>query len=296
MSLLTIAGDTLAPGKRRVWWFSWWFGLTCRIRVIDGREGREIHSHSTLLGLFTNSWWAKKYLSHDWLAGLVWGGSGGLPGVASDLWWRWTGGWGTGEPKRLQQRLVFKRIQVRSVGIVFRLCGREMETEERRWSRVDRNTGLNYTSFFSSFVGRDDEQSSPQRFITSSIDLTRSQQKIFNSAMAEEETKHHHSLFHHHKEGEDGPVDYEKEEKHHKHLEHVGELGTVAAGTYALHEKHKEKKDPDYAHKHKIEEEVAAAAAVAAGGYAFHEHHDKKDSKHERKEEEKAEGKHHHLF
>lgn len=42
------------------------------------------------------------------------------------------------------------------------------------------------------------------------------------------------------------------------------------------HEKHAAKKDPEQAHRHKIEEEVAAAGAVGTGGYAFHEHHEKK--------------------
>ncbi|KAL4375661.1 hypothetical protein AHAS_Ahas05G0304100 [Arachis hypogaea] len=78
------------------------------------------------------------------------------------------------------------------------------------------------------------------------------------------EQHHHHHLFHHHKEDEQTmdtagtEVDYKKEEKHHKHLEQLGEMGAVAAGAYALHEKHKAKKDPEHAHKHKIEEEVAA--------------------------------------
>ncbi|KAK2420654.1 abscisic stress-ripening protein [Trifolium repens] len=110
--------------------------------------------------------------------------------------------------------------------------------------------------------------------------------------MAEE--KHHH-LFHHDekKSGFVEEVDYKKQEKHHKNLEHLGELGTVAAGTYALHEKHEAKKDPENAHKHKIEEEIAAAAAVGSGGFAFHEKHDKKEAK---KEDEEAHGKKHHLF
>lgn len=59
------------------------------------------------------------------------------------------------------------------------------------------------------------------------------------------------------------------------------------------HEKHKAKKDPENAHKHKIEEEIAAAVAVGAGGYAFHEHHEKKEAKEEKKAEE---GHHHRLF
>ncbi|GAY69606.1 hypothetical protein CUMW_289930, partial [Citrus unshiu] len=56
-------------------------------------------------------------------------------------------------------------------------------------------------------------------------------------------------------------VDYKKEEKHHKHLEHLGELGTAGAGAFALLEKHKAEKDPEHAHRHKIEEEIAAAAS-----------------------------------
>ncbi|XP_055835937.1 abscisic stress-ripening protein 1-like [Solanum dulcamara] len=107
-----------------------------------------------------------------------------------------------------------------------------------------------------------------------------------------EEEKHHH-LFHHKDKAEEGPVDYEKEVKHHNHLEKIGELGAVSAGAYALHEKHEAKKDPEYAHKHKIQEEIAAAATVGGGGFAFHEHHDKKDAK---KEEKKADGGHHHRL
>lgn len=60
------------------------------------------------------------------------------------------------------------------------------------------------------------------------------------------------------------------------------------------HEKHESKKDPEHAHKHKIEEEIAAAAAVGSGGFTYHEHHEKKEAK---KEDEEAHGKkHHHLF
>ncbi|TQD93814.1 hypothetical protein C1H46_020586 [Malus baccata] len=120
------------------------------------------------------------------------------------------------------------------------------------------------------------------------------------------EEKQHHGLFHHHKD-EDKPsdypqsgnsdtpeIDYKKEEKHHKHLEHYDEAGVVAAGAYGLDEKHKAKKDPEHAHKHKIEEGIAGAAAVGGGGFASHEHHDKKETK---KEEEEAHGKkNHHLF
>ncbi|BFG35142.1 hypothetical protein CerSpe_214160 [Prunus speciosa] len=121
------------------------------------------------------------------------------------------------------------------------------------------------------------------------------------------EERHQHGLFHH-KKDEDRPIeaaygvtasheseiDYKKEEKHHKSLEHLGEGGVAAAGVFALHEKHKEKKDPEQAHRHKIEEEIAAAAAVGSGGYAFHEHHEKKETK--EKEEESHGKKHHHLF
>ncbi|XP_060198615.1 abscisic stress-ripening protein 2-like [Lycium barbarum] len=107
-----------------------------------------------------------------------------------------------------------------------------------------------------------------------------------------EEEKHHHHLFHHKKEEEEGgPVDYKKEIKHHSHLKKVGEFGAVAAGAFALHEKHKSKKDPEHAYKHKIEEGIAATTAVGAAGFAFHEHHEKKDAKKEQKE---AEGGHHH--
>ncbi|CAH1446121.1 unnamed protein product [Lactuca virosa] len=113
-----------------------------------------------------------------------------------------------------------------------------------------------------------------------------------------EEKKHHH-LFHHNKDDEEssaaysveGTHDYKEDEKKHKKDEHLGEVGAVAAGLFAEHEKHEEKKDPENAHRHKLEEEIAATAAVGAGGYAFHEHHDKK-------EDEKAQDtkKHHHLF
>ncbi|XP_021803132.1 abscisic stress-ripening protein 1-like, partial [Prunus avium] len=79
-------------------------------------------------------------------------------------------------------------------------------------------------------------------------------------------------------------IDYKKEEKHHKNLEHLGEGGVAAAGVFALNEKHRERKDPEQAHRHKIEEEVAAAAAVGSGGFAFHEHHEKKETKEEEKD------------
>ena len=61
------------------------------------------------------------------------------------------------------------------------------------------------------------------------------------------------------------------------------------------YEKHEAKKDPEHAHRHKIEEEIAAAAAVGSGGYAFHEHHEKKKD-HKDAEEASGEKKHHHLF
>lgn len=62
----------------------------------------------------------------------------------------------------------------------------------------------------------------------------------------------------------------------------------------AQYEKHEAKKDPEHAHRHKIEEEVAAAAAVGSGGFAFHEHHEKKK---DHKEAEEAGGeKKHHFF
>ncbi|OEL16775.1 Protein SET DOMAIN GROUP 41 [Dichanthelium oligosanthes] len=94
------------------------------------------------------------------------------------------------------------------------------------------------------------------------------------------EKKHHHHLFHHRKEEESSDeVDYEKKEKQHKHMEQLGELGAIAAGAYALHEKHKAKKDPENEHGHRIKEEVAAVAAVGSAGFAFHEHHEKKDAK-----------------
>ncbi|KAJ7554564.1 hypothetical protein O6H91_06G145600 [Diphasiastrum complanatum] len=110
-------------------------------------------------------------------------------------------------------------------------------------------------------------------------------------------------LFHHHKKqeepryAEDGSVivettdvDYTQQtqdgvttsrlevDKHKRH-EHIGEAAALAAGTYALYEKHRAKKDPENAHRHKVEEEIAAAAAVGAGGYVFHEHHEKKHAK-----------------
>ncbi|XP_059077612.1 abscisic stress-ripening protein 5-like [Cryptomeria japonica] len=126
--------------------------------------------------------------------------------------------------------------------------------------------------------------------------------------------EHQHHLFHHKKDeevrgdadnsayveqttgeygGEDKYEKARKEEKHHKHLEEGGELGTGAAGGFAMYEKHEAKKDPENAHRHKIEEEIAAAAAVGGGGAVFHEHHEKKEDK---KEEEEAHGKKHHHF
>ncbi|XP_020111060.1 abscisic stress-ripening protein 3-like [Ananas comosus] len=51
---------------------------------------------------------------------------------------------------------------------------------------------------------------------------------------------------------------------------------------FAMYERHEEKKDPEQAHKHKIEQEVAEAVAVGGAGFAFHEHHEKKEAhKHE---------------
>ncbi|CAL5337665.1 unnamed protein product [Camellia sinensis] len=75
--------------------------------------------------------------------------------------------------------------------------------------------------------------------------------------------------------------DYEKKVKQHKHREQRDELGVVATGTFALYKKHQSKKDPEHAHKHKIEEEIAAEAAVGSGEYAFHEHYEKKNAKEE---------------
>ncbi|CAL5442111.1 unnamed protein product [Camellia sinensis] len=75
--------------------------------------------------------------------------------------------------------------------------------------------------------------------------------------------------------------DYEKKVKQHKHREQRGDLGAVVAGTFALYKKHQSKKDPEHAHKHKIEEEIAAEAAVGSGGYAFCEHYEKKNAKEE---------------
>ncbi|WP_216075783.1 hypothetical protein, partial [Acinetobacter indicus] len=93
---------------------------------------------------------------------------------------------------------------------------------------------------------------------------------------------------------EEEKPDYEKQEKHAKRKEHLGELGAAAAGGFALYERHEAKKDPEHAHKHKIEEEILATAAVGAGGYAFHEKHEKKEFKKEEKEGEG--GKKHHFF
>ncbi|KAI9075248.1 hypothetical protein K1719_042789 [Acacia pycnantha] len=98
---------------------------------------------------------------------------------------------------------------------------------------------------------------------------------------------------HHHKENLASETDYKKEEKHHKHKENLGKLGAVAAGAFALHEKHKSKKDQEHAESHKIKEEIAATIAVGAGGYAFHEHHQKKQDK---KNYQEVHGKKHHHF
>lgn len=66
------------------------------------------------------------------------------------------------------------------------------------------------------------------------------------------------------------------------------------------HEKHGKKKDPEHAHKHKIEEGIGAAVGLGAGGYGLHEHHEKKEDKKEAKEAKKEakshEKKHHNLF
>ena len=74
----------------------------------------------------------------------------------------------------------------------------------------------------------------------------------------------------------------------------VDEFFEILVVGWVQHEKHKSHKDPEHAHRHKLEEEIAAAAAVGAGGYAFHEHHEKKEAKEE--EEESNGKKHHHLF
>jgi hypothetical protein len=68
------------------------------------------------------------------------------------------------------------------------------------------------------------------------------------------------------------------------------------------YEKHQAKKDPENAHRHKIEEGVAAVAALGSGGYAFHEHHGKKEAKAAAEDAEEEEGgrgegkKKHHFF
>lgn len=51
------------------------------------------------------------------------------------------------------------------------------------------------------------------------------------------------------------------------------------------HERHKAKKDPENADKHKTAQGIAATVALGAGGFAFHEHHKKKEAK-ERIEDE----------
>ncbi|KRX87996.1 Abscisic stress-ripening protein 2, partial [Trichinella patagoniensis] len=51
-------------------------------------------------------------------------------------------------------------------------------------------------------------------------------------------------------------------------------MAGLAAGAYALHEKHEAKKDPEHAHRHKIEEKIAGTVAAGAGGFALHEHHE----------------------
>ncbi|XP_012840446.1 PREDICTED: uncharacterized protein LOC105960782 [Erythranthe guttata] len=93
-------------------------------------------------------------------------------------------------------------------------------------------------------------------------------------------------------EAEEEVHDYDKERKHHKHLQQLTGLGAMAAGAYALHEKHKAKKDPENAHKHKVKEHIAAVVAVGVGGIAFHEGHEKKDAK--KKSKDIKNGKHNH--
>ncbi|KAJ3671415.1 hypothetical protein LUZ60_007494 [Juncus effusus] len=94
-------------------------------------------------------------------------------------------------------------------------------------------------------------------------------------------------LFNHHEE--------EKGKTHKKH-EHLGEMGTLAAESFALHEKKAETKDPEHAHRHKIEAKIAEGAAIMTGGYAFHERHEKKKEHEEKKKEHKDGEKKHHFF
>uniref|UniRef100_A0A2C9WF05 Uncharacterized protein n=1 Tax=Manihot esculenta TaxID=3983 RepID=A0A2C9WF05_MANES len=101
--------------------------------------------------------------------------------------------------------------------------------------------------------------------------------------------QYHH--FYHHKEGR-SVADY-KEEKHHRHFENLGKLDAITVDTYALHDKHEERKQSEHAHL-KIKEKITTTNIVGAEGNASHERHDNKEFK---KEDEEAHGKkHHHLF
>ncbi|KAH9605519.1 hypothetical protein KSS87_023147 [Heliosperma pusillum] len=104
--------------------------------------------------------------------------------------------------------------------------------------------------------------------------------------MADGEEKKHHFL-HRNKDKEEAPKDPEKDLKKHKHRENLGKATAIAAGAYALHEKHKAKKDPENASRHKVAQEIATTVAVGAGGLVFHEHHKKKEAKKELKEQGK---------
>ncbi|KAF3330565.1 abscisic stress-ripening protein 2-like protein [Carex littledalei] len=64
----------------------------------------------------------------------------------------------------------------------------------------------------------------------------------------------------------------------------------LPAAAYARHEKHEAEKDPEHAHRHKLEAKMAEAAVLASGGYALHEHYDKKEEHKEHHE------KKHHFF
>ncbi|VAH93449.1 unnamed protein product [Triticum turgidum subsp. durum] len=109
------------------------------------------------------------------------------------------------------------------------------------------------------------------------------------------EEKHHH-LFHH-KEGEDFQPAADGGVDTYGYSTETVVTATGNDGEYeriTKYEKHEAKKDPEHAHKHKIEEEVAAAAAVGAGGFVFHEHHEKKQD-HKEAKEASGEKKHHHF-
>ncbi|XP_031495666.1 abscisic stress-ripening protein 1-like isoform X2 [Nymphaea colorata] len=100
-----------------------------------------------------------------------------------------------------------------------------------------------------------------------------------------ETEKHgHHHLFHGEKKLEKTP---EQQLKHHKNMQRLAKVGTVTAGAYALHEKHKTKKDPENAHSHRIKEEIAATVAVGGVVLVMHEHHEKKAAKKKIKEGKK---------